>query len=123
MYPCGRRAFAARRLLACFCISAGLAGCCPPLAPRSQPPFQAPRPARLAPPPAAPCTCGPAAGAVNATRVLQRFPLDYYTRPCRAAQYSPAKSGTLAKCEKFTVSGKRFLSDCMAEGVADAYLA
>ena len=86
--------------------------------PTPHPSLAPPRPA-LAPALAAPCFCVP--GTVNATRVLQRFPLDYYTRPCQAPQYSPAKEGTVAQCEKFTFSGKRFLSDCMAEAADDAY--
>ena len=55
--------------------------------------------------------------------MLNRFPLDFYTRPCKAAPYSPAKSGTQAQCDAFTFTGRRQLSDCLVEAANFTYTA
>ena len=46
--------------------------------------------------------------------MLNRYPLDFYTRPCKAATYT-WRNGTQAQCEAFTFTGRRQLSDCLGE--------
>ena len=54
-------------------------------------------------------------------RVLQRYPLDFYSRPCQITQYVPEKNGTQARCEEFAFSGRRQLSNCLAEALNSTY--
>lgn len=67
---------------------------------------------------AAMCTCTASA---PSQRVLHRYPLDYYSRPCHSAQYVLEKNGTQARCDEFAFTGRRQLSDCLAEAANYTY--